>query len=183
MRHFFSFVFAVTFSFFITNVQASDLKKNEKNTTDTFINNSITTQFKKNINLNTLPITVVTQSGIVILTGNVKDKQAFAEALQLVFTTKGVKSVDIDNLEINHTNTTINDAYITAKIETAVLKAKILDDESIPLVGINATTVNGIVTITGEVKRNKSIIAILKRANAVHGVKKIISSLHVGKAE
>ena len=93
--------------------------------------------------------------------------------------TKGVKSVETDDLEIKRVNTALTDAYITAKIETAVLKAKVLDDESIPLVGINATTVNGVVTMTGEVKATKSIDAILKRANAVHGVKKIISNLRI----
>lgn len=183
MRQFFLFVFAVAFLFFLNQAQATDLKKIAIHSSDTVITTTITNQFTKNTNLNALSILVATQNGIVKLSGNVKDKQAFAEAFQLAFTTKGVKSVNIDNLEINHTNTTLTDAYITAKIETAVLKAKILDDESIPLVGINATTVNGIVTITGEVKRNKSIIAILKRANAVRGVKKIVSSLHVGKIE
>lgn len=183
MRQLFISIFAAMFLLPINQLNAAALKKPEQKSTDAMITTSLTDQFKKNTNLNALVINITTKSGIVTLTGNVKDKQAFAEALQLAFTTKGVQAVDIDDLTINHTNTTLTDAYITAKIETAVLKAKILDDESIPLVGINATTVNGIVTITGEVKRNKSIIAILKRANAVHGVKKIISSLHVSKTE
>ena len=55
-----------------------------------------------------------------------------------------------------------------------------LDDESIPLVGINASTINGIVTITGQVKSNQSIAAILQRTNKIKGVKKIISNLGTG---
>lgn len=71
------------------------------------------------------------------------------------------------------------DAYITAKVETAVLKAKILDDESIPIVGINAVTKDGIVTLTGTVKKESSIIAIVKHVSRIKGVKKIISKLKV----
>ena len=76
-------------------------------------------------------------------------------------------------------NTALTDAYITAKIETAILAAKIFEDESIPLVGINASTNNGTVTITGNVHKQSSIDIIIARANKVHGVKKIISNLNV----
>jgi hyperosmotically inducible protein len=79
----------------------------------------------------------------------------------------------------NATPVVLTDAYITAKVETAVLKAKILDDESIPIVGINATTKNGVVTLTGVVKHNASIVAIVKRVSHIRGVKKIISKLQV----
>jgi hyperosmotically inducible protein len=77
--------------------------------------------------------------------------------------------------------TNLTDAYITARVEAAVLKAKVLDDESIPLVGVNAKTIHGTVTLTGGVKKSSSIIAILKRVNAIHGVKKIVSDLIVSK--
>ena len=89
--------------------------------------------------------------------------------------------MDTDSLEIKLVNTTLTDTYITAKVEAAVLKAKVLDDESIPLVGINAKTANGVVTLSGDVKNSTSINAILKRVNAIQGVKKIISELQVNK--
>lgn len=78
--------------------------------------------------------------------------------------------------------TNLTDAYITARVEAAVLKAKVLDDESIPLVGVNAKTVHGTVTLTGGVKKSSSIFAILKRVNAIRGVKKIVSDLVVSEA-
>lgn len=171
MRQLLHFILASTLFFFITQAQA---KSN-----DAFITSQITAQFEKKINLTPSKITISTQNGVVKLSGEVEDKQTFVDAFWLARTTKGVTLVDINELEIKRINTTLSDAYITAKVETAVLKAKIMDDESIPLVGINATTANGIVTLTGAVKKNKSITAILKRANAVRGVKKIISSLYV----
>lgn len=95
--------------------------------------------------------------------------------------TKGVKEVDTDELIIKQVNTAFTDAYITTKVEAAVLKAKVFDDESIPLVGINATTTNGTVTLSGHLKQEKAISAIIKRVAAVRGVKKIISNLEVDK--
>lgn len=163
--------------FFLSQAQATELKNIEQELSDSVITTKITAKYTKDKNLNPLKLSVSTQDGVVKLSGHVKDRQAFVEALRLAKDTKGVKSVDTENLDIKLVNTAFTDAYITAKVEAAVLKAKVLDDESIPLVGINASTTNGIVTLSGEVKNNASIIAILKRVNTIRGVKKIISYL------
>ena len=181
MRKLIHLILASSLVSFIGQAQATNLKGIEQELSDSVITTKITTKITKNTNLNPLKISVSTQQGIVTLSGTVKDKQAFVDALRLAYTTKGVQSVEVDDLEIKRVNTTFTDAYITAKVEAAVLKAKVLDDESIPLVGINASTVNGIVTLTGQVKYAKSIDAVLKRAYAVHGVKKIVSNLQIEK--
>jgi hyperosmotically inducible protein len=183
MRQSVRLILSILLIVFIHQAQATDLKSRKPLSADGLITAKITAQFAKKTGLDASKIFVSTEKGIVKLNGEVKNKQAFVDAFWLARTTRGVKMVDVDDLEIKRINTTLKDAYITAKIETSVLKAKILDDESIPLVGINATTSNGIVTLTGDVKRDKSINAILKRANAVHGVKKIISLLRVGSAD
>lgn len=182
MRQLLHLILATTFILFINQAQAADLKGIGQKLSDSVITTKITTKFTKNKNLNPLKISVSTQDGVVNLGGYVKDKQAFVDALRLAKDTKGVKSVETDDLAIKLVNTAFTDAYITAQVETAVLKAKVLDDESIPLVGINATTINGVVTMTGNVKSTQSIDAILKRVNAVHGVKKIISNLRINNA-
>lgn len=169
--------------FFLGQSNAADLKNIEQKLSDSVITTKITAKFAKNKNLNPLKISISTADGVVKLSGYVRDKQAFVDALRLANATKGVISVDTDNLEIKRVNTALTDTYITAKVEAAVLKAKVLDDESIPLVGINAKTVNGVVTLSGEVKNKASVYAILKRVNGVRGVKKIISELHVNGIE
>ena len=179
MRKFLYFMLTSTLVFFINQSPAADLKEIEQELSDSVITTKITAKYTKNKNLNPLKISVSTQDGVVTLRGHVKDKQAFVEALRLAHTTKGVKYVDTDDLDIKRVNTALTDAYITAKVEAEVLKAKVIDDNSIPIVGINATTTNGIVTLTGTVKKNTSILAIIKRVNTVHGVKKIISNLLV----
>ncbi len=157
----------------------ADLKKIEREISDTVITTKITTKFTKDKHINPLKIFVSTKNGVVTLRGHVKDKDAFISALRITKGIKGVQNVDADELEIKQVNTAFTDAYITAKIEAAVLKAKVLDDESIPLVGINATTSNGIVTLSGKLKSSSSIPFLLKRALAVKGVKQVISKLEI----
>ena len=180
MLKYFHIIFIFSFLFFINQAaHTNDFQSMEQDLSDSIITTKITTKFAKNTHLNPLKLSISTQKGVVTLSGYVKDKQAFVDALRIAKATHGVARLNVANLEIKPVNTAFTDAYITAKVETAILEAKVLDDESIPLVGINATTVNGMVTLTGEVKQRKSITAILKRANRVHGVEKIISNLRV----
>lgn len=179
MRALLNFVFATTCMFAATKLHAADLKAIEHEISDTVITTKITSKYTEKKNLNPLKIAVSTENGTVTLKGHVKDKTALVDALRLAKQTHGVKSVNAEDLDVKQVNTNITDAYITAKVEAAVLKAKVLDDESIPLVGINATTNNGIVTLSGDVKSCKSIKPLIKRVLAVHGVKKVISHLHV----
>lgn len=157
----------------------SNFEEIEQTIQDSVITTKINAQFAKNHILNPLKIHVTTNNGIVTLRGNIKNRESFVNALRLTKAIKGVKAVETDDLVIKQVNTSFTDAYITAKVEAAVLKAKVFDDESIPIVGINATTSNGTVTLSGEVKKNKSVGAIIRRVNNVDGVKKIISHLKV----
>ncbi len=172
---------ATSLVFFISQAHATGLQTMEQELSDSVITTKITAKFTGDKDLNPLKISVSTKNRVVKLSGYVKNNQAFVDALRLAKATQGVKSVDTDDLEIKRINTAFTDAYITAKVEAAVLKAKVLDDESIPLVGINASTNNGTVTLSGVVKSNQSALAILKRVHAVQGVKKIISKLHAHK--
>ncbi|MBA2648902.1 MAG: BON domain-containing protein [Legionella sp.] len=179
MRQCANFITTAILVFFLTQLQAADLKKIENNISDSVITTKITAKFTQSTILNPLKISVSTEKGVVKLNGYVKDKEAFVEALRLVKTTDGVQSIRTGDLYIKKVNTAFTDAFITARVETAVLKAKVLDDDSIPIVGINATTNNGIVTLSGNVKNSKSVAFIIKRVNAIHGVQKIITKLEI----
>lgn len=182
MRQILRLTLATILVFLINQAQAGDIKDIEQELSDSVITTKITAKFTKNKNLNPLKISVSTTNGVVNLAGHVKDKQAFVDALRLAKATQGVQSVNCRQLEIKRVNMAFTDAYITAKVEAAILEAKVLDDESIPLVGINATTTNGVVKLSGNVKKSTSITAILKRVNNIRGVKKIVSNLKINKA-
>lgn len=179
MRILYYYLFAIALMGSTILAQAADFKQIEQGISDTVITTKIKTNIAKNKNLNPLKISVSTHNGVVTLRGHAKNKQAFVDTLRIATSTQGVKSVITSDLDIKHVNSAFADAYITTKIEAAVLEAKVLDDESIPIVGINAKTINGIVTISGEVKSSQSVDAILKRVERIHGVKKVISNLEV----
>lgn len=173
------FIITAVFVFFISQLQAHNLKEIEQELSDSMITTKITAKFAENTNLNPLKISIETDQGVVKLSGYVGDKQAFVDALRIAKKTHGVKSVRANDLYIKEVNTAFTDAFITAKVETAVLKAKVLDDESIPLVGINATTKNGVVTLSGNVPSAQSLASIIKRVNVIRGVKKIITLIQI----
>lgn len=179
MHSFLRLIFMTLLVFFVIQTNAADLKKIEQKLSDSVITTKITAKFTKNKNLNPLKLSVSTTDGVVKITGYVTDNRGFVDALRLANSTKGVVLVDTDGLEIKRVNTALTDTYITAKVEAAVLKAKVLDDESIPLVGINAKTINGVVTLSGQVNSKAATYAILKRVNEIRGVKKIISKLTI----
>lgn len=157
----------------------TNLKQFEQKFCDSLITTKITAKYTKDRDLNPLKISVSTKKGMVTLKGFVKDKQAFINALKLAKATNGVKIVNADDLLIRKVNTALTDAYITAKVEAAILKAKVFDDDSIPIVGVNASTCNGTVTLSGKMKHKRSVAFVLKRVNKVRGVKKVISKLEV----
>ena len=173
------FIITAILMFFLNHTYAADFKALKKKISDSVITAKITAKYTQSANLNPLKISVSTNQGVVKLSGHVNDKKAFVEALRIANNTAGVQSINTSALFIKKVNTAFTDTFITARVETAVLKAKVLDEDSIPLVGINATTTNGVVTLTGKVKNTRSLTSIIKRVNAIHGVQKIITQLEV----
>lgn len=180
MCHAFKFILASLLVFVMSQASAGDLKAIEQTISDSVITTKITAKITESKQLNPFKISVSTDKGIVTLRGHVNDRKAYVEALRLVKKTAGVKGIESEGLDVKRVNTAFTDAYITAKVEAAILKAKVIDDESIPLVGINAKTENGVVTLTGHVKKQESISVINKRTSALRGVKSVISHLKVG---
>lgn len=154
-------------------------KQIEQKVSDSVITTKITAKFTENPALNPLKIRVSTKNGRVTLSGHVNNKEAFVTALRIVKNTRGVRSINVEPLTIQSINTSFMDAYLTTQVEAAVLKAKVFDNESIPLVGINAKTINGMVTLTGVVPNEQALLAIVKRVNQIRGIKKITSLLRV----
>jgi len=157
----------------------TQLQELEQGFSDSVITAKITAKFTKSSRLNPLKISVNTKDGMVCLEGSVPSKRAFAEAVRLAVHTSGVHQVDTEQLRVEKVNTVFADAWITAKVEVAVLKAKLFDDSSIPLAGIKASTNNGVVKLSGHLANADALSILLKRIDTLQGVKKIISHIHV----
>ena len=173
------FLFISFILFFAQWTWADDLQNLQRSWSDTMITTKITAEFARDPSLSPLNISVKTRNGVVKLQGHAKNRTAFVTALRIVANTKNVRSINTTNFDIKTVNSSLEDAYITTKIETEILKAKVFEDESIPLVGINVSTSNGIVTLSGAVKNEHSITVILKRVNHIQGVGKIKSQLRI----
>lgn len=183
MKRFFILAQSILLLLCVSLSASANFNETKQKINDYFITSIIKGKITKNKNLNPLNISVSTNNGVVHLNGRVNDKQSFVDTLRLATSTKGVKGIDASDLEIKQVNSIFTDAYITTKIEAAILEAKVIDDDTIPLVGINASTNNGIATVSGNVKSSKSIVAILKRVRNIKGVKKVISNLEVKSDE
>lgn len=164
---------------FMPPVYATDMDHLEQTWSDTVITTKIKAEFTKNPHLNPLKISVKTHDGAVTLRGHAKNNTAFVTALRIVAHTEGVRAINTSHFDIKAVNSSLKDAYITTKIEAAILEAKVFEDDTIPIVGINASTANGVVTLAGTVKSKQSIDVILKRVHHIHGVAKIISHLKI----
>jgi hyperosmotically inducible periplasmic protein len=177
------FLFIVLLICLIPNVYATDMDHLEQTWSDTVITTKIKAEFTKNAHLNPLKISVKTHDGAVTLRGHAKNNAAFVAALRIVAHTQGVRAINTSHFDIKAVNSSFKDAYITTKIEAAILETKVFEDDSIPIVGINASTANGVVTLAGTVKNKHSIDVILKRVHHIHGVAKIISHLKIAEVK
>lgn len=177
--------YAVCLIFVMLNFVAPELMAStklhgvEQSISDSVITTKINAKLAKKGEMNPFKLHVSTKHGVVTLKGYVRDKKMFVDVLRLVKSTQGVRGVRISHLKMQQINMPFTDAYITAKAEAAVLKAKVFDDESIPLVGVNARTINGTVVLSGFVKRRQSIPLIVNRVSKIHGVKRVDSKLKV----
>lgn len=162
-----------------TLTQATNLKSVGQTIDDSVITTKIKASFTKEPSLNPFKISVTTQNGAVYLSGFVDDKTAFEKAINIARSTAGVKKVNSNKLTIAKMNSKLTDAYITAKVEATILKEKIVKDESIPLVRIGASTKNGVVTLTGTVKKGASIDTLINAIQQIEGVKYVISKITV----
>ncbi|MCC5792708.1 MAG: BON domain-containing protein [Legionellaceae bacterium] len=155
------------------------LQEARQDLSDAVISAKIMARFTEHRLLNPLKISVSTHNANVSIKGYVGSRTAFVEALRIVVQTQGVQHIDTEDLHIQKVNTAFTDGVISARAEVAVLNAKVLDDESIPLAGINAHTENGVLTLKGELPSTVALSALLKRVNRIKGVKKIISQITV----
>ena len=132
------------------------------------------------------------QEGVVTLTGEVPSQAAKETAVQIARATDGVASV-VDNLTITMAGAdrglgdsatatagrvaeVASDAMITSS-----LKTKFLADPDVAALKIDVDTMDGIVTLTGNVKTAAERDEALRIARETDGVKSVVDRLKVGQ--
>ena len=139
--------------------------------TDTQIDSEIKRRMIETLGNVALDISVVTDNGCVLLTGNVPDEGTITKAEDIARTVPGVIAVD-NNIVIGKTklSTTFADAYITSTCRTKLLSAK-----NIRSLNVKIKTMNHVVYLSGMARNEKernNIVCIVTKTN---GVKKVVS--------
>lgn len=125
-------------------------------------------------------VDVSAKSGVVTLTGTVpsqKDKDIVIDKARSV---RGVQSIK-DELSVKNASSQGVGGYIDDAAVTTVVKSKFLGQQGLDSLDISVGTVNGVVTLSGEVDNNAQIGLAESVAKEADGAKTIVNKLTVKK--
>jgi len=122
-------------------------------------------------------IDVDTVNGMVTLTGIVETEAEKKRAEEVAKKVEGVRGVK-NNLMVGHRSfgQSLDDKLLTARIKT-----KLIAEPGIRSLSIDVDTVNGVVTLTGEVKSKAQRRRVIEIVRTTKGVKRVIDNLRVAK--
>jgi hyperosmotically inducible protein len=140
---------------------------------DTRISTAVTAKLAADPEVNPFEIDVDTQDGVVRLSGMVETNTQRSEAEKLARNTDGVTRV-INDIKLGDPTLAenIDDAWISTKI-----KAKIAADPDVNAFNIDVDVLQGVVTLSGEVKTayaQRRAEEIASRTEGVRDVKNLI---------
>ena len=110
--------------------------------------------------------------GRVLLTGSVKQSKHRLDAVKLAWKVLGVREV-INEIDITEKGG-IKQYLIDVKIKTQ-MRYKVIADKEISSINYNFEVVNGIVYIIGIAENKKELKKIIKHANTIGSVLKVVS--------
>ena len=119
-----------------------------------------------------LNVEIEVVEGRVLLTGSVKKKKHRLNALKLAWKVLGVREV-INEIDVTKKGG-IKQYLIDVKIKTQ-MRYKIITDKKISSINYNFEVVNGNLYIIGIAKNKKELKKVVKHANDIKGVLKVVS--------
>ncbi|WP_337262488.1 MULTISPECIES: molecular chaperone OsmY [unclassified Serratia (in: enterobacteria)] len=123
-------------------------------------------------------ISVVTEKGVVTLSGFVSSQAQAERAVAAAGKVAGVKSVS-DKLHVKDEATQSVKAYVGDTATTSELKAKLLADDIVPSRHVKVETTDGVVQLSGTVKTQAQSERAESIAKAIDGVKSVKNDLAV----
>jgi len=144
---------------------------------------TITTQVKSKLladkMVSGLDIHVVTNNGIVELSGAIKTDSEASTAIELAASTSGVKDVDASMLTVDEGSQPLTDAAITAKIKGTYLREKLFGNKTVPVITIHVETKDGVVYLTGKANNSVQAKNAEDLAKSVKGVTEVKSNVSI----
>ena len=177
--NFFKTVFTIMILFLFSsctavNVTTSSIKEKgiKEAISDGMIDAGINKEFlNHDINM-FLNVEIEVVEGRVLLTGSVKKKKHRLNALKLAWKVLGVREV-INEIDVTKKGG-IKQYLIDVKIKTQ-MRYKIITDKEISSINYNFEVVNGNLYIIGIAKNKKELKKVVKYANDIKGVLKVVS--------
>ena len=117
-------------------------------------------------------VSVDVTEGRVLLTGSVPQREHKIAASRLAWETAGVTAVE-DELTVAEDSGTM--AYLTDVRISNTLRFGMLTDADISSVNYNVETINRVVHLTGLAKSNDELDRVIRRAQGVKGVERVVS--------
>lgn len=150
---------------------------------DSYMDDSATTAKVKSalVEDNTIKstdISVVTEKGVVTLSGFVSSQAQAERAVAAAGKVEGVKSVS-DKLHVKDEATQSVKAYAGDTATTSELKAKLLADDIVPSRHVKVETTDGVVQLSGTVKTQVQSERAESIAKAIDGVTSVKNDLTV----
>lgn len=165
----------------ISMPMASNAAQSGNAVSDTLITTKIKSSLATNNVTHATTISVETNNGHVVLSGTANSNTEAATAVQIAESTKNVKDVDASNLNVAGSNQPLTDSYITAKVKGLFIRNNLMPNTpNVPVTSISVETQQGVVYLSGTVKRHSQIIKAVKLAKSVDGVTNVIHTLKVG---
>lgn len=121
-------------------------------------------------------VVVTVDHGAVVLDGVVTTEAEHQKAVSVTRAVYGVQSLT-DNLRVEDDDTQTIGEYVDDVLITASVKGKLLAEAGIKSLFINVETKDGVVTLTGEVKKPEQLPLAEHTAKMVDGVKKVDNRL------
>ncbi len=110
--------------------------------------------------------------GRVLLTGSVPEREHKIDAARIAWETDGVTTVD-DELTVEE-DTSTKDRLADVRISNT-LRLALLTDVEVSSVNYNVVTINRVVHLTGLAKSNEELDRVIRRAQEVKGVERVVS--------
>ncbi len=165
----------------ISMPMASNAAQTGNAVSDTLITTKIKSGLATNNVTHATNISVTTNNGHVVLSGTANSDTEASTAVQIAESTKNVKDVDTSNLTVTGSNQPLTDTYITAKVKGIFIRNNLMSNSSnVPVTSISVETQQGVVYLSGTVKRHSQINKAVKLAKSVDGVTNVIQTLKVG---
>ncbi len=117
-------------------------------------------------------VSVGVTEGRVLLTGSVPQREHKIDAARIVWETEGVTAVE-DELTVEEDSST--EAFLTDVRISNTLRIALLTDVKVSSVNYNVETVNRVVHLTGLAKSNEELDRVIRRAQEVAGVERVVS--------